>query len=113
MRQRHFPHMRQLQLAVQLILCFCFRFLQCRLVRQDWLLDSCLFPYRFLNFSSELYYLHFLKFHNDLFQSRDKKKKETKKERKRETTMGWGVVESDVNKFPPGTVNLVNKPDGN
>lgn len=25
--------------------------------------------------------------------------------------MGWGVVESDVNKFPPGTVNLVKKPD--
>lgn len=26
--------------------------------------------------------------------------------------MGWGVVESDVNKFPPGTVNLAKKPDG-
>lgn len=25
--------------------------------------------------------------------------------------MGWGVVESDVNKFPPGTVNLAAKPD--
>lgn len=25
--------------------------------------------------------------------------------------MGWGVVESDVNKFPPGTVSLVKKPD--
>lgn len=26
--------------------------------------------------------------------------------------MGWGVVESDGNKFPPGTVNLAKKPDG-
>lgn len=25
--------------------------------------------------------------------------------------MGWGVVESDVNRFPPGTVNLAAKPD--
>lgn len=25
--------------------------------------------------------------------------------------MGWGVVETDFNKFPPGTVNLMKKPD--
>jgi hypothetical protein len=51
-------------------------------------------------------------------KKKDRKRKKLKKKiykqiqtEKKKVKMGWGVVESDVNKFPPGTVNLMKKPD--
>lgn len=48
----------------------------------------------------------------NLLQSEKKSHKKRQENKKAKTIMGWGVVESDVNKFPPGTVNLAKKPDG-